>query len=99
MKIEGRLCNWNSRKLFGVVEVRIREGVGYRFEKYFLTQSHVVYSAVEPPEEGCIVLFTPRTLGKLRPGLLPTATEAEIFESLEQMKAVISEKGGEGSVS
>jgi hypothetical protein len=98
MKIEGSLCYWNSRKLFGIVEVRTRESVGYRLEKYFLHQSQVIFQAVEEPHEGDIVLFTVRTERRpLEVGMLPSATEAEIFESLEQMKAA-AQKGGEGSV-
>jgi hypothetical protein len=93
MKIEGSLCYWNSRKLFGIVEVRIREGAGYRLEKYFLHQSQVIFQAVEQPQEGDVVRFAVRSSRRLsEPGMLPSATEAEIFESLEQLQA---EKGGQ----
>jgi hypothetical protein len=94
MKIEGSLCYWNTRKLFGIIEVRTREGAGYRFEKYFLHQSQVIYQTVEQPEAGDIVLFTVR--GERRPlevGMLPSATEAEIFAKTEQALVWAAQKG------
>ena len=67
-------------------------------KRIFLIAKHnlqVLFQTVEQPQEGDIVLFTVRPERRpLEPGMLPSATEAEIFESLEQQ----AEKGGEGSV-
>lgn len=83
--------------MFGIVEVRAREGAGYRLQKYFLHQSQVVFQTMEQPREGDIVLFSIRPERRtLALGMLPSAMDAEIFETVEQMQAA-SEKGGEGS--
>jgi cold shock CspA family protein len=106
MKTEGKLCYWNSRKFYGIVEVRTREGAGYRLDKYFLHQSAVDFLGVEEPQEGDVVRFSIRASRKKSADSLPCAVDAEIFASAEQMKTVdagrertVFEKGGEGRVS
>jgi hypothetical protein len=93
-KMKGTLIYWNARKFFGIVEVKTRQDIGWRIDKYFLHASQIKFQTVEQIHESCWVRFELRNR-PAKPGLLPDAGSAEVFESLKEL--LDSEKGSEGS--
>ena len=83
MKLEGVLYYWNPQRYFGVIEVRVRMGAGWRLDKYFLHSSQIVFQTVEEIRSGCWARFEIRNF-ETKPGQLPLAGNVEIFENQQQ---------------
>jgi cold shock CspA family protein len=94
--MKGTLIYWNSTKCFGVIQVKTRQDIGWRIDTFYLHASQIKFQTVEEIHEGCLVRFEFRNQ-RPKPGLLPDAGSAEVFETLEQLQN--SEKGSEGSAS
>jgi hypothetical protein len=92
MKLIGRLSYWNDQKLFGFIESRTPDRIGFRVQKYFLHSSEI---QIEPEliQVGQFVRFIIKSK-QPRSGPLPFAGEVEVYENMEQLQA--AEKGGEG---
>jgi len=77
----GTLTFWNGT--YGFIETKTPEPIGIRIDRYFL---HACRINLQPTSirVGQVVRFTG---GTKRPGKLPFADSAEIFETMEQLQA------------
>lgn len=81
----GRLSHWNDHKSFGFVDVKVKDNFGWRTDRYFLHAAQITFQTIENVHEGCWVRFEVRD-HQPRPGNLPYAGKAEVFETLGQLQ-------------
>jgi hypothetical protein len=87
----GKISNWKDP--YGFIEVKVKDNLGWHIDRYFLAVGQVM-SQTTDIHPGLWVRFEVQNR-QPKPGRLPYARSAEVFETLKQLQD--SEKGSEGS--